>query len=32
MLALTLIDAAMRHRAQCGDVPAQIPVVPGANL
>jgi chorismate synthase len=29
MLALTLMDAALRHRAQCGDVPAQTPSVPG---
>jgi chorismate synthase len=27
MMALTLMDLAMRHRAQCGDVPAQMPVV-----
>lgn len=31
MLALTLMDAALRHRAQCGDVPAQTPRVPGVS-
>ncbi|HWV17483.1 MAG TPA: chorismate synthase [Rhodocyclaceae bacterium] len=29
MLALTLIDAAMHHRAQCGDVVCTTPKVPG---
>lgn len=29
MLALCLMDMALRHRAQCGDVPAQTPLVPG---
>jgi chorismate synthase len=29
MLALVLIDAAMRHRAQCGDVHCPTPKVPG---
>ncbi len=29
MLALVLIDAAMRHRAQCGDVRCLTPPVPG---
>lgn len=29
MLALVLIDAAMRHRAQCGDVHCPTPRVPG---
>ncbi len=28
MMALTLMDLALRHRAQCGDVPAQTPRVP----
>ena len=28
MLALVLIDQLMRHRAQCGDVPAQTPRLP----
>ena len=29
MLALTLIDAAMHHRAQCGDVVCATPKIPG---
>jgi chorismate synthase len=29
MLALTLIDAAMHHRAQCGDVVCKTPKIPG---
>jgi chorismate synthase len=29
MLALVLIDAALRHRAQCGDVQCPTPKVPG---
>ncbi|MFZ9311121.1 MAG: chorismate synthase, partial [Arenimonas sp.] len=28
MLALCLMDLALRHRAQCGDVPARKPLVP----
>lgn len=28
MLALCLMDMALRHRAQCGDVPVQTPLVP----
>jgi len=28
-LALTLIDAAMHHRAQCGDVVCKTPKIPG---
>jgi chorismate synthase len=32
MLALVLIDAAMRHRAQCGDVHCPTPKVPGRLL
>jgi chorismate synthase len=27
MMALTLMDLALRHRAQCGDVPLQAPLV-----
>jgi chorismate synthase len=30
MLALVLVDHLMRHRAQCGDVPAQAPTAPAA--
>ena len=30
MLALTLIDHALRHRAQCGDVVCATPRIPGA--
>ena len=30
MMALCLMDLALRHRAQCGDVPAGRPLVPGA--
>jgi len=30
MLALTLIDHLMRHRAQCADVDAGVPVIPGS--
>jgi len=29
MMALVLMDQAMRHRAQCGDVPAMQPRIPG---
>jgi chorismate synthase len=29
MLALTLIDAALHHRAQCGDVVTRTPKIPG---
>lgn len=29
MLALVLMDHALRHRAQCGDVKSQTPVIPG---
>ncbi|CAG0995157.1 partial Chorismate synthase, partial [Rhodocyclaceae bacterium] len=29
MLALVLIDAALRHRAQCGDVQCPTPKIPG---
>lgn len=29
MLALVLIDAALRHRAQCGDVRCPTPAIPG---
>jgi chorismate synthase len=29
MLALVLIDAALRHRAQCGDVACPTPKLPG---
>jgi chorismate synthase len=29
MLALVLMDHALRHRAQCGDVPAGQPLIPG---
>jgi chorismate synthase len=29
MLALVLIDAALRHRAQCADVTCAMPVIPG---
>jgi chorismate synthase len=32
MLALCLMDMALRHRAQCGDVPAQTPLVPSHPL
>jgi chorismate synthase len=32
MLALCLMDMALRHRAQCGDVSAQTPRVPGRPL
>ncbi|MBP7371036.1 MAG: chorismate synthase [Arenimonas sp.] len=28
MMALTLMDLALRHRAQCGDVPVQHPLIP----
>ena len=30
MLALVLIDHALRHRGQNGDVASQTPVIPGA--
>lgn len=30
MLALSLIDAAMHHRAQCGDVVCKTPKIPGS--
>jgi len=30
MLALVVIDLALRHRAQCGDVAAPLPPIPGA--
>jgi chorismate synthase len=30
MLALVLIDHALRHRAQCGDVVLPVPPIPGA--
>ena len=30
MLALVLIDHALRHRAQCGDVVCDTPVIPGS--
>jgi len=30
MLALVLIDAALRHRAQCGDVRCPTPAIPGS--
>jgi chorismate synthase len=29
MLALVLIDHALRHRAQCGDVSCKVPRIPG---
>ncbi|MBI4740087.1 MAG: chorismate synthase [Betaproteobacteria bacterium] len=29
MLALVLVDHALRHRAQCGDVACQTPLIPG---
>lgn len=29
MMALCLMDLALRHRAQCGDVPQRAPLVPG---
>jgi chorismate synthase len=29
MVALVLIDHALRHRAQCGDVVAVKPLIPG---
>lgn len=29
MMALCLMDMALRHRAQCGDVPSREPLVPG---
>lgn len=29
MLALVLVDHALRHRAQCGDVMSETPVIPG---
>lgn len=32
MMALCLMDMALRHRAQCGDVPAQTPLVPSHPL
>ena len=32
MMALCLMDMALRHRAQCGDVPAQTPLVPSQPL
>jgi hypothetical protein len=28
MMALTLMDLALRHRAQCGDVAPQNPLIP----
>ena len=30
MLALVLMDHALRHRAQCGDVRIAVPPIPGA--
>jgi chorismate synthase len=30
LLALVVIDHALRHRAQCGDVMAPLPPIPGA--
>jgi chorismate synthase len=30
MLALVLMDQALRHRAQCGDVGAMAPRIPGS--
>jgi chorismate synthase len=30
MVALVLMDQALRHRAQCGDVGDVVPRVPGA--
>jgi len=32
MLALVLMDHAMRHRAQCGDVESVTPVIPAKNV
>ncbi len=32
MLALVLVDHALRHRAQCGDVQSETPVVPGKKI
>ncbi|WIM06602.1 MAG: chorismate synthase [Candidatus Nitricoxidivorans perseverans] len=32
MLALVLIDAALRHRAQCGDVRCPLPAIPGRRV
>ncbi|HWZ47681.1 MAG TPA: chorismate synthase, partial [Herbaspirillum sp.] len=31
MLALVLMDHALRHRAQCGDVKVDTPVIPAHN-
>jgi chorismate synthase len=30
MLALVVMDHALRHRAQCGDVMLPVPPIPGA--
>ena len=30
MLALVLMDHALRHRAQCGDVTSAVPVIPSS--
>jgi chorismate synthase len=30
MLALVVMDHALRHRAQCGDVVLPLPPIPGA--
>jgi chorismate synthase len=30
MLALVVMDHALRHRAQCGDVELPIPPIPGS--
>ena len=30
MMALVLIDQALRHRAQCGDVGPVVPLIPGS--
>ena len=30
LLALVVMDHALRHRAQCGDVPAPLPPIPGS--
>ncbi len=32
MMALCLMDMALRHRAQCGDVPVQTPLVPSRSI
>jgi chorismate synthase len=31
MMALVLMDQALRHRAQCGDVGPVAPLIPGAS-